>query len=311
MLDPQPYDQPASKFVDDSAVGRLRLNGQRAEQRGCVGPGVGAVIELSRDDVGVEGEHLEAAGLLVTVEGGGDALDLGDGAAGRGDDVFRGDDLGDGFEQAGLGAGGMEGAGLVGGFERAAEGAGEDGERAGDGEQQDGAGVVRGGAAEVPGAEQGGEPARGGGEPRGDPHQGGEEAQHGEADDGHQHGGGDDGEPFEAGVADERSVDRAAGELQLEDEQRAERDDRDINEDALAPGVGWAAAFAARRDDGLAGRAIGGDGLGDERERAGADRDVPGEGGQADGQEAAAEGFVEGRHEAEQRDEAHPDQGAE
>ena len=205
----------------------------------------------------------------------------------------------------------MEGAVPVGGFEGAAEGAGEDGERAGDGEQQHGAGVMRGGAAEVPGAEQRGEPAPGGGEPRGDPHQRGEEAQHGEADDGHQHGGGDDGEPLEAGVADERSVDRAAGELQLEDEQRAERDDRDINEDALAPGVGCAAAFAAGRDDRLAGRAIGGDGLGDERERAGAERDVPGEGGQTDGQQAAAEGFVERRHEAEQRDETHPDQGAE
>ena len=70
LLDPHAHDQVAAQFVDDGAVGRLRLDGQRAEQRGRIGPGVGAVIELSRDDVGVEGEHLEAAGLLVAVEGG-------------------------------------------------------------------------------------------------------------------------------------------------------------------------------------------------------------------------------------------------
>ena len=43
LLDPHAHDQLAAQFVNDGAVGRLRLDGQGAEQRGRIGPGVGAV----------------------------------------------------------------------------------------------------------------------------------------------------------------------------------------------------------------------------------------------------------------------------
>ena len=311
LFDPQTDDEASGELLDHSPLERLRGHSDLAQLGGFGGPDRRAAAELPRDRLRIEGGHFEAAGFFVAVEDGRDAAEL----RNLGPAVRRGgfgrDLPGDGFEQAHLRAGGVQRARFVGGFERAAERAGEDGERAGDGEQQHRAGVVGGRAPQIPGAEQRGQPAPGGGEPRGGAHQRGEEPQHGQADHSHQHCRSDDGQPFEPRLADQRRVDGAAGELQLEDQQRTQADNGDIDEDALPPGVGRAPALAPRGNDRLPAGAVGGRGLRGQRQRARAERDIPGKRRQADGQQAAAERLIERRDQAEQGNEPHADQRSE
>ena len=202
----------------------------------------------------------------------------------------------------------MQRAGVVGRFERPAEGSREDGQRPGDRQQQHRARVVRRRPPQIPRAQQRRQPAPGGRQPPQRPHYRREQSQHGQPHHRHQHRRRDHRQPLNPRLAHQRRIDGPAGELQLEDQQRAERHDRHIGQCALPPGIGRASPRAARGHDRLPGRAIGGNCLRQQRQPARAQRDIPGQRRQPRRQQPAAQRLVERRHVAQQRDQPHPDQ---